>query len=291
MSAELPPSASGRRAAATPVDAAGAGSAVLETGTGHGPGAPSSPSFDSVLAAGASSPAPRGRGKVLGIVVALALVVVLGIGAYAVFGGSDDAKTGAGATSASIERGSAAAADLSLEGSVGVIALTADAPEGKLVTVDTTGDDAAAQLAGDESPVATLGGQSSTVRLAPDVAWGLTFGAESDSVSADLLASRVSSVTIAAGARQVVLTLPAPDDVTPITLEAGVGALTVRTPAGVPVKVDVASGAGQVVIDGKAENGVPGGTELTTEGFSQDAPHYEVHVPQGVGTLTIQGDA
>jgi len=223
--------------------------------------------------------------------VAIALVIVLGIGAYAVFGGSDGDGASGSDTTASLERGTADAAELRLEGSVGVIALTADAPEGKLLTVDATGDDAAAQLAGDQSPVATLAGQSATVRVAPDAAWGLTLGAQSDSVSADLLAARVTSVTLAAGARQVVLTLPAPETTTPITLESGVGALTVRTPAGVPVKVDIASGAGQVVIDGRTENGVPGGTELTTEGFSADAPHYEVHVPNGVGTLTIQGDA
>ncbi len=284
MSAELPesrPTADGRRTA-TAVDPA-----------------PSSPAFDAVLdptgSGGTAAPAQPGRGKVLGWVIGIALAIVVGVGAYAVFGGkgaADDATNDdGGPVSASIARGTADTAALTLEGSVGSVLLRADAGADELVGIEATGADAAAQLSEGDPAVATLAGDASTVRVAPEVAWTVALGAETDTVTANLMGAKVAGVEVTAGARSVDLTLPVPDAPVTVDLKSGLGSFVLHVPAGVAVLVDVQTGAGQVMVDDRTENAVEAGTQIPTEGFSADGPHYVVKVSSGVGTIMVHHDA
>lgn len=276
MSAELPPprDAAGRRDAATAVDTP-----------------PSSPSFDSVVASSASGPAPAGRGKVVGWVVGIAIAVVLGIGAYAVLGGgSDDDAAGDdadAATNASIARGDATSAQLRIEGSVGTVQLSADAPADKLLALGATGADAAAQATEGSPAVATLSGESSTVQVAPDAQWSVVLDVQTDTVSGDLSAADVAELRVVAGTRSVDVHLGEPTGTSVINLEAGLGSFLLTVPDGVGVKVVVQGGAGQVMIDDVTENSVTSGSTFTTEGFVEADPHYVVEVPSGVGTLMV----
>jgi len=281
MSAELPEphhAASGRRDAATAVET------------------PSSPSFDSVVDRSGAGATPPGRGKVLGWVVGLALAVVVGIGAYAVLGGgSDDAEAGGddgggaavAGTSASVARGDATAATLSVEGSVGSVRLTADAPADQLVAADATGADAAAQAAEGDPVVLTLAGEGSTVQVAPDVEWSVVLGAQTDSVTADLVAAKVARVEVVTGVRSVELRLGEPAATSAVDLQVGLGSFVAYVPEGVGVEVVVEGGAGQVMIDDATENSVQAGTTLTSKDFDADAPHYTFTVPGGIGSMMI----
>lgn len=286
MSADLPPSHSAspshRTATAEP--------------------APGSPAFDSVLdpsgqgrsGNGAGSATQPGRGKVLGIVIGVALAVVLGVGAYAIFGGDDDkddAAQAGGPQSASIARGEATEAALRVEGSVGSVVLRADAPDDQLVGAEATGTDAAANVLEGDEAVAGLAGEAGTVHVAPGVAWELNLAAETDSVNAHLIGASVSGVVVTEGARSVDLTLPVPEDVVTVDLQVGLGSFTLHVPEGAEVVVDVATGAGTVMVDDRTENGVEAGTQIPTAGFDESKPHYVVKVSSGVGTVMVHHDA
>ncbi|CAM5783133.1 hypothetical protein CPER28S_01142 [Cellulomonas persica] len=269
--------------------------------------APGSPAFDSVLdptgggaggtratGTGTGAPAQPGRGKVLGWVIGIALAVVVGVGAYAVFGGAsddDDAAKAGGPQTASIARGSADAAALRVEGSVGSVLMSADAADDLLVGAEATGADAAATVLEGDEAVAALTGDASTVRLAPGVAWTLDLAAETDAVTANLTGASVSGVTVTTGARSIDLTLPAPEGDVTIDLQAGLGNFNLHVPAGVAVVVDVVAGAGQVMVDDRTENAVEAGTQIPTEGFAEGDPHYRVTVSSGVGTIMVHHDA
>lgn len=276
MSAELPPpraAAGGRRDAATAVDTP-----------------PTSPSFDSVVTSSATPAAPAGRGKVVGWVVGLAIAIVVGIGAYAVLGGgsdddkADDANAG---TSASLARGDAASAALRIEGSVGQVQLSADAPADQLLALAATGADAAAQAAEGSPAVATLSGETSTVKVAADAEWSFVLDVQTDTVAGDLSAARVKDLQVVAGTRSVDVHLGEPTGTSVINLEAGLGSFLLTVPEGVAVKVEVSGGAGQVMIDDVTENSVTSGSSFTTKDFDESQPHYLITVPSGVGTLMV----
>ncbi len=256
-----------------------------------------SPTFDAVVQpAGGSGAAPTqaGRGKALGWVIAIALAIVVGIGAYAVFAGGDDdeaAPAAGGPAQASIARGTSDVAALRLEGSVGSVLLRTDAADDQLVAVEATGADATAQLAEGEEAVATLRGDASTVQLAPEVAWRLALGADTDSVTANLLGAKVSGVDVTTGARSIDLTLPAPEGQVVVDLKAGMGAFVLHVPDGVAVLVDVVAGAGSVMVDDRTEQGVEAGSQIPTEGFVESDAHYVVKVSSGVGSVMVHHDA
>ncbi|WP_041574095.1 hypothetical protein [Cellulomonas gilvus] len=275
MSADLPEptsAPSGRRAAATAVE-------PVER--------PAAPASDAVVAQPGADATGRGRGPVLAIVIVVALVVVAVGAIYAIVRNGGDDPADATAT-ASIARGTAQDAQLRLEGGAASITVAADAASSDLASLDATGADAAAELVAGEPAVATLaGGGASTVRLAPDVTWTLDLGADTDLLTADLGATSLAGLTVTAGARLVELALPAPEGTVVIDQQAGVGGMTVQVPADVPVLVKVVAGAGTVTIDGEAQQSVGAGEELTTEGFSADAAHYEILLTAGLGELTI----
>lgn len=281
MSADLPeprPAPSGRRAA-TAVEPTPSFSSVVDPGT-----SPQSSQQGGGGAAAATATPPRNRKVLLWVIVAAVLAVVV-IGALAIF---QKDEPGAGDATATLERGVATESGLRLTGSAQSILLRADAPAADLVAVTATGADASAEVAGGDEAVVTLAGDgASTVQVAPDVAWDVAVAAQSDTVTADLSAATVDGVSIDAGARLVELTLPAPTGSVVIDQVAGIGGLTVHVPADVAVVVNVSSGAGTVVIDGKTTEGVGAGEELSTDGYDADAPHYVINVAGGLGTLTI----
>jgi hypothetical protein len=280
MSADLPeqrPAPSGRRAA-TAVEPTPSFSSVVDPGASpqgaqRGPGG-----------ADAGPAGPRNRKVLLWVVLAAVLAVVV-IGALAIF---QKDEPGGGDARATLERGTATSSGLRLTGSAQSITLRADAPAEHLVAVTATGADASAEVAGGDEAVVTLAGDgASTVQLAPDVAWDVAVAAQSDTVTADLSGAAVDGISIDAGARLVELTLPEPSAAVTIDQVAGIGGLTVHLPADVGVVVNVTSGAGTVVIDGKTTEGVGAGKELSSEGYDADAPHYVIHVTGGLGTLTV----
>lgn len=188
-----------------------------------------------------------------------------------------------------LARGGADSARLVVTGDVSTLTVRADAPRSDLVVVEPAGADRPATLDGpDDAPVVTLGGGAVVVRVAADVRWEVEVRSGASRVTADLAATDVDGVVLAAGADVVELTLPAPDGRVVVDQRAGAGSLVVHVPQDVGVRALVTSGAGSATVDGQTTDGLGAGAEVSTVGFDPDAPHYEVRVGGGVGSLTVE---
>ncbi|MDC7120738.1 cell wall-active antibiotics response protein [Cellulomonas fimi] len=207
---------------------------------------------------------------------------------------SDEWPWGAGGGSdpdraVALPRGGVDAARLVVTGDVGTLDLRADAPTGDLVLVEPSRADRPASVDGPaDARVVGLGGGAVTVRLAADVRWAIEVRSGASRVTADLTDAEVGGVVLAAGADAVELDLPAPDGVVVVDQRAGAGILTVRVPQDVGVRALVTSGAGSATVDGLTTDGLGAGAEVSTADLDPSAPHYEVRVGGGVGTLTIE---
>lgn len=188
-----------------------------------------------------------------------------------------------------LARGGSDAARLVVTGDVATLTVRADAPPGDLVVVEPTGADRPASVDGpDDAPVVSLGGGAAVVRVAADVRWDVEVRTGASRVTAHLAATDVDGVVLAAGADVIDLTLPAPDGQVVVDQRAGAGSLVVRVPEDVGVRALVTSGAGSATVDGETTDGLGAGAEVSTNVFDPDAPHYEVRVGGGVGSLTVE---
>ncbi|QHT56624.1 cell wall-active antibiotics response protein [Cellulomonas sp. H30R-01] len=242
--------------------------------------------------AGARSPVPLRTWLLVGgalVLGALVLVVTQGPLRSAPWpwsgplGGTDADST------ATMARGGADSARLVVTGDVATLTVRADAPRADLVVVEPAGADRAATVDGpDDAPVVSLGGGAVVVRVAADVRWEVEVRSGASRVTVDLAATEVDGVLLASGADAIELRLPDPDRQVVVDQRAGAGSLVVRVPEHTGVRAGVTSGAGSATVDGETTDGLGAGAEVSTVGFDPDAPHYEVRIGGGVGSLTVE---
>ena len=97
------------------------------------------------------------------------------------------------------------------------------------------------------------------VALNARVRWDLRVGGGTELSTIDLSEARLAAVDLAGGASRINLTLPKPDGTLTVRMTGGVSEFDVHTAGGVPVRVRLGSGAGQVVLDGTSHQGVAAG--------------------------------
>jgi hypothetical protein len=128
-------------------------------------------------------------------------------------------------------------------------------------------------------------GASVAVTLDEDVRWRLTVDG-TDRSSVDLSQARLAAVDLSGGSA-LDLTLPRPDGTLTVRMTGGVDRLGLRTAGRVPVRVRVGSGAGRVVLDGAAHNGVAAGAQFTPAGWDRAADRIDVDAVAGMAALTV----
>ncbi|KGM09641.1 hypothetical protein [Cellulomonas bogoriensis] len=186
-----------------------------------------------------------------------------------------------------VPRGDADTAVLQLTGGAGSILVSAGADTDHLLEAEAVGAAPPEHTESDGTHVLTLDGDTTTVRLSDDVRWELDVRAGADDVDVDLPGTHLSRLVLSGGAGSISLTLGEPDTVVLVEETAGADRLAVRRPATVDVRVNVTSGVGQATVDGVLTEGVGAGTDLTTDGFDESSPFYDVTVAGGLGRLDI----
>jgi hypothetical protein len=131
------------------------------------------------------------------------------------------------------------------------------------------------------------GAAAVTVTLNAAVSWRLDFAAGTQRTTADLRGGRVAGISITAGSQVVDLTLPRPGGTVPIQLTAGVSQLLMSLPAGVPVRVTAAGGAGEVSLDGATHVGVAGGSVFTAGGWAAGTAGFDVDATAGAARVIV----
>ncbi|WP_328470812.1 hypothetical protein OHA21_05510 [Actinoplanes sp. NBC_00393] len=126
------------------------------------------------------------------------------------------------------------------------------------------------------------------VVLNAKVAWTLVLTGGATELDVDSRAGGLVGLELTAGVSRGVLQLAKPKGAVPFTISGSVGELTVRTDAGVPVRVRLGKGAGLATINGKARRGVKAGTALRDSGWSAAEDKYDVRATAQVSTLLVE---
>jgi hypothetical protein len=125
------------------------------------------------------------------------------------------------------------------------------------------------------------------IELATATRWRVRLVGGATTETVDLAAGRVGEVELVGGATSIELALPAPDGTVPVRMVSGVSTWNVHAPAGPPVKLFVASGAGTVTVDGATRTGVAGGTTITGDGWDGATDRYDVIASGGMSAFTF----
>jgi hypothetical protein len=128
------------------------------------------------------------------------------------------------------------------------------------------------------------------VVLSTKVGWALRFIGGSDEQIINLAGGKVSSIDLAGGSRRVDLVLPQPAGTVPVRVTGAVDELSVTSPTGSPVRVQVASGAKTVAAGDKTLRDVKPGSTLTPKDWK--APNrYDVDAESRITLLTVRTTA
>jgi hypothetical protein len=123
--------------------------------------------------------------------------------------------------------------------------------------------------------------------LAAKVRWALRLSGYAEQQVIDLSGGQVSGIEMVAGMRTGELKLARPTGTVPIKVNGAVEKLTVRSPAGSPVRVKVGGGAQTVVAGNRTLKNVAPGSTLTPKNWA--VPNrYDVGAGAPIAALTVE---
>ncbi|GIM98146.1 hypothetical protein [Paractinoplanes toevensis] len=225
------------------------------------------------------------------LVVALAAVLILGLAAILI-GVTNRDGDGPHTVTGSREREQNATFEL-LDGatSVRVRAEKIDdlyrisTPDGSGLTPKADRDDADVRLRLVPGPEAGSG--IVDVVLNADVGWTVRIAGGTQETSIDLAGGVADGVQLAGGSSRIDVSLPKPAKPVAVEMTGGVDQFRVRLAAGTPARVQVGSGAGQVILDGQTHQGIAAGQSFTANGWQEGVAGVDVQARAGVGALVV----
>ena len=167
-------------------------------------------------------------------------------------------------------------------GSAAITVRTADLPGGARYRITPTGTPVTEragvlQVAPGQGPV--------DVTLAASTHWRLALdGADRSSI--DLSRARLDAVDLSGGIDNAIQAMDGHGTLT-VRTTGGVNRLGLRTVGRVPVRVRVGGGAGRVVLNGAAHDGVAAGALFTPAGWDGAADRIDVDAVAGMAALTV----
>lgn len=129
---------------------------------------------------------------------------------------------------------------------------------------------------------------SADVALNSSIPWRLEVRSGVANLTADLRSLRLSAVSLAGGTYRLDLRLPHPSGTVPIQLRDGSVKVSIRRPAGVPLRANFREGAARVQFDGRRHGWRQ--APIESPGYDQAADRYEVDFGGGVTELAIGED-
>jgi hypothetical protein len=130
------------------------------------------------------------------------------------------------------------------------------------------------------------GGEIDVV-LAATVTWSLRFSGYVQEEHVDLTDGQVSAIDMVGAAKHAELLLPKPSGTVPIKVAGAVDALTLQSPAGSPVRIQVGGGAQTVVAGTRTLRDVAPGSTLTPKDWATNN-RYDVTAASRVTALSVQ---
>jgi len=119
------------------------------------------------------------------------------------------------------------------------------------------------------------------------VGWALRTLGGAREIRIDMTGGNLSEIHLAGGASLIDVALPRPSAALPVITAGGVDQFRVRLPAGTPVRVTAATGAGSVTVNGQVHQGVVGGQSFTANGWQDGGPGVDVRAQAGAGVVQV----
>ncbi|MEU4240996.1 hypothetical protein [Actinoplanes sp. NPDC026619] len=225
------------------------------------------------------------------LVIALAAVLVVGLAAILI--GVSDSGRGSSTVTGSMSGEKNATFEL-LDGATSVHVRAGDlggdlyrisAPDGSGLVPHVDRDSGAVRLhlTSDPDP----GSGVIDVVLNTGVGWTVRLDGGTRDTSIDLSGGAADGVLLAGGSSRIDIALPKPSRPVAVAMTGGVDQFQVRLAAGTPTRVQVGSGAGQVVLDGQTHQGIAAGQSFTANGWQDGAAGVDVQARAGVGALVV----
>ncbi|MET0422470.1 MAG: hypothetical protein ABW046_01255 [Actinoplanes sp.] len=130
------------------------------------------------------------------------------------------------------------------------------------------------------------GGEIEVV-LAARVQWALRFSGYAEEQIIDLTGGQISELAMVGASRRTQLALSRPVGTVPVRVTAAVEELTVSSPTGNPVRVNVAAGVQKVVAGTRTLNDVPAGSTLTPKDWGTKN-RYDMTAAARITNLTVE---
>jgi DNA-binding MarR family transcriptional regulator len=127
------------------------------------------------------------------------------------------------------------------------------------------------------------------VILNADIPWALDLRGGAAEMDLELADIAVSEMTMSGGASRVDFRLSRPVGTVPLRIRGGASRVTIRRPAGVPVRVRVTGGMSKLRLDGRQVGSVGGVAVLDSSGYEAAADRYELVVEGGASRITVEG--
>jgi hypothetical protein len=124
------------------------------------------------------------------------------------------------------------------------------------------------------------------ILLNASVRWTVHLEAGAAQKEIDLSGAAVDEVDLGGGASRIDLTLPAPHGRLAVRMSGGVDQFQVRLAGATPMRVTVASGAGEVTLAGSTHRGIAPGQSFEAYGWGGDAG-VDLLAAAGMSALTV----
>ena len=123
--------------------------------------------------------------------------------------------------------------------------------------------------------------------LAAAVTWSLRFSGYAQDEVVDLTDGQVSAIEMVGATKHAELSLPKPSGTVPIKVAGAVEELTVQSPTGSPVRIQVGGGAQTVLAGTRTLRDVAPGSTLTPKDWATE-DRYDVSTASRVTSLTVE---
>jgi DNA-binding MarR family transcriptional regulator len=129
--------------------------------------------------------------------------------------------------------------------------------------------------------------RSADISLNGSLPWAIDIVGGANKLQGDLAAIDLRSFDLTGGVDNFRLSLGTPTGAVPVRVLGGASKLRVDRPAGVPVRLRIAGGAGGIDLDRQRLGGVAGGSVLESEGVVGATDLFEIEITGGVGKVQI----
>jgi DNA-binding MarR family transcriptional regulator len=129
---------------------------------------------------------------------------------------------------------------------------------------------------------------SAEIALNPKIPWHLAVHGGAARLRGELRNLVLRGIDLDGGASDVVLELPPPRARVPVRLAGRASQLTIRRPAGVPVRLEIHGGASRVDVDGQRLGAVGGDAVLESADGAKQGGRYDIVVSGGATDVAVE---